>query len=281
MQLTTRSDRLNDERRWEEEYLGGEDDWYALPKEEELKAAADAARKAAQRKVGGWVGVWGWGGGLAEGQLCCVGVHGVWGAFGGVWGWETGGKGVHWLGASLHAEPAPQATPSPAVITPLAFTLCLSLPAPACPLLPLPQFVPRPIRHPLFKNTSMQEAAASLTGDASLPVGQALFRPSMRSTSILCLTIKLPDTIWHLDLEEQGKVGGWGGGWRVAGGGGGCTTVHVHVIWNDLQTATALSDTLCLPTTCCPSAPRQLAHALATRPRPTPPRRTACRPRAA
>ena len=67
--------------------------------------------------------------------------------------------------------------------------------------------MPRPIRHPLFKNTSMQEAAASLTGDASLPVGEALFRPSMRSTSILCLTVKLPETIWHLDLEEQGKVG--------------------------------------------------------------------------
>jgi hypothetical protein len=69
VQLTTRSDRLNDERRWEEEYLAQEDKWYVLPKEEELKEAADAARRAAQRKVGGraaiasWAGL-GWGAAL-------------------------------------------------------------------------------------------------------------------------------------------------------------------------------------------------------------------------
>ncbi len=67
------------------------------------------------------------------------------------------------------------------------------------------QFVARPIQHPLFKNLSMADAAAQLQ-EPGVPVGQAIVRPSTRGAKGLWLTMKLPDGIWHLYIEEQGKV---------------------------------------------------------------------------
>ncbi|KAI3425064.1 hypothetical protein D9Q98_008441 [Chlorella vulgaris] len=68
----------------------------------------------------------------------------------------------------------------------------------------LNQFVARPIQHPLFKNLSMADAAAQLQ-EPGVPVGQAIVRPSTRGAKGLWLTMKLPDGIWHLYIEEQGK----------------------------------------------------------------------------
>jgi hypothetical protein len=131
----------------------------------------------------------------------------------------------------------------------------------------------------------MQEAAASLTGDPSLPVGEALFRPSMRSTSILCLTVKLPETIWHLDLEEQGKVGGWAGGWLAGWVGGWVANVTLYMCCKVICKLPALSlpkfrppTPGLLPNRSLPTLPMPLPLSLAP-PSALPPR--FCRPRAA
>lgn len=97
-------------------------------------------------------------------------------------------------------------------LTPFALpTLPPALPAP-----PVPQFKARPIQHPLFKNMSMQDAAADLSAPG-VPVGQCVIRPSARGPGLLNITMSMPESIWHIDIEEGGKVGGWG----VRGGEGG------------------------------------------------------------
>ncbi|EFN54675.1 hypothetical protein CHLNCDRAFT_58171 [Chlorella variabilis] len=65
-------------------------------------------------------------------------------------------------------------------------------------------FVPRPIQHPLFKNMSQIDAAAQLQ-EAGVPVGQAILRPSRNGIKYLGISIKLPESVWHLDAEEMGK----------------------------------------------------------------------------
>ena len=42
---------------------------------------------------------------------------------------------------------------------------------------------------------------------AAAQVGECVIRPSHTGPMKLCLTIKMPEGVWHLDLLEQGKVG--------------------------------------------------------------------------
>jgi hypothetical protein len=65
----------------------------------------------------------------------------------------------------------------------------------------------RPIQHPLYKNISMADAAALLTTD-EVAVGECVIRPSHTGPMKLCLTVKMPEGVWHLDLLEQGKPPG-------------------------------------------------------------------------
>jgi transcription elongation factor SPT6 len=74
-------------------------------------------------------------------------------------------------------------------------------------------FVNRPIRHPLFKNLSMVEAAGELEHK---DVGECLFRPSAKGTNQLCITIKLhqgPEGpyLLHREIREGPKVGVFSG----------------------------------------------------------------------
>ncbi|PSC69358.1 transcription elongation factor SPT6 [Micractinium conductrix] len=70
-----------------------------------------------------------------------------------------------------------------------------------------PKFKARPIQHPLFKNISLPDAAAELTVD-DVPVGSCIIRPSARSAQFLNVTWKMPESIWHVDIEEKGKTAG-------------------------------------------------------------------------
>ena len=69
-------------------------------------------------------------------------------------------------------------------------------------------FVSRPIRHPLFKNYTMVEAADALAGSE---VGECLFRPSPRGTHQLCVSVKLHDGpagphFLHTDVKEDPRA---------------------------------------------------------------------------
>jgi hypothetical protein len=89
--------------------------------------------------------------------------------------------------------------------------------------------VHRPIQHPLFRNIKMVDAAAELA-EAGVEVGRAIVRPSFAGPRFLCLTMRTPDSVMHITLEEAGKVGRheWVAGWarvdhhldRLAGCGG-------------------------------------------------------------
>lgn len=82
------------------------------------------------------------------------------------------------------------------------------------------QVVHRPIQHPLFRNITLAEAAAELAPD-SVPVGRCIIRPSAtRGPNALNISMKLPLSVWHIEIDEKGKVrGGWDrGSWSVVGG---------------------------------------------------------------
>lgn len=71
--------------------------------------------------------------------------------------------------------------------------------------------VRRAIRHPLFRNLQMADAAAALTAEdggpegGPVPVGTAIVRPG-KSSRGLYLTMRLPaDQVWHLAIQEKGK----------------------------------------------------------------------------
>ncbi|RMZ52752.1 hypothetical protein APUTEX25_000871 [Auxenochlorella protothecoides] len=70
-----------------------------------------------------------------------------------------------------------------------------------------PAFTPRQIRHPLFENISMNEAAKRLMEEGR-PVGSAIFRPSHKGTRNIILSLRMPGgQVWHLDILEGPKVG--------------------------------------------------------------------------
>ncbi|KFM24955.1 Transcription elongation factor spt6 [Auxenochlorella protothecoides] len=70
-----------------------------------------------------------------------------------------------------------------------------------------PAFTPRQIRHPLFENISMNEAAKRLMEEGR-PVGSAIFRPSHKGTRNIILSLRMPGgQVWHLDIMEGPKVG--------------------------------------------------------------------------
>lgn len=58
---------------------------------------------------------------------------------------------------------------------------------------------PVPLNHP--------PPAAPLSHPLLLQVGECVIRPSHTGPMKLCLTVKMPEGVWHLDLLEQGKVG--------------------------------------------------------------------------
>jgi hypothetical protein len=67
-------------------------------------------------------------------------------------------------------------------------------------------FVARPIRHPLYRNISMAEAASEVTRTGVAP-GAAMVRPAARSVRTLHLTMGTPGgAAWHIEIKEQGKV---------------------------------------------------------------------------
>lgn len=70
-------------------------------------------------------------------------------------------------------------------------------------------FIARPIRHPLFKNLSMHEAAAELLERTE--VGEGMFRPHPKGPHMLALTLLLPDgVVQHVDIKEGAKGGAAG-----------------------------------------------------------------------
>ncbi|KAL6771646.1 SPT6 [Auxenochlorella protothecoides x Auxenochlorella symbiontica] len=73
-----------------------------------------------------------------------------------------------------------------------------------------PAFTPRQIRHPLFENISMNEAAKRLMEEGR-PVGSAIFRPSHKGTRNIILSLRMPGgQVWHLDILEGPKGKGTG-----------------------------------------------------------------------
>ena len=71
--------------------------------------------------------------------------------------------------------------------------------------------VRRAIKHPLFKNLAMADAASALTArdggpnGGPVPVGTAIVRPG-KSARGLYLTVRLPENqVWHLGISEKGK----------------------------------------------------------------------------
>ncbi|KAL4442498.1 hypothetical protein ABPG77_005082 [Micractinium sp. CCAP 211/92] len=68
------------------------------------------------------------------------------------------------------------------------------------------KIVHRPIQHPLFRNITLSDAAAELTPD-SVPVGRCIIRPSAtRGPNALNISMKLPLSVWHIEVEEKGKT---------------------------------------------------------------------------
>jgi transcriptional accessory protein Tex/SPT6 len=67
-----------------------------------------------------------------------------------------------------------------------------------------PRVIRRAIKHPLFQNIQMADAASSLV-EGNVPVGTALVRPG-KSSRGLYLTMRQPgDKIWHIAIAEKGK----------------------------------------------------------------------------
>lgn len=68
------------------------------------------------------------------------------------------------------------------------------------------KIIHRPIQHPLFKNVTLSDAAAELTPD-DVPVGRCIIRPSAtRGPNALNISMKLPLSVWHIEVEEKGKA---------------------------------------------------------------------------
>ena len=67
-----------------------------------------------------------------------------------------------------------------------------------------PRVIRRAIKHPLFQNIQMADAASALL-EMTVPVGSAMVRPG-KSSRGLYLTMRQPgDKIWHIAITEKGK----------------------------------------------------------------------------
>ncbi|GAB4816099.1 hypothetical protein N2152v2_003145 [Parachlorella kessleri] len=70
-------------------------------------------------------------------------------------------------------------------------------------------FVSRPIRHPLFKNVSLQDSVAELLAREGAEPGEAVIRPHGKGPHMLALTLLLPDQlVQHVDIKEGAKASG-------------------------------------------------------------------------
>jgi transcription elongation factor SPT6 len=67
-----------------------------------------------------------------------------------------------------------------------------------------PRVIRRAIKHPLFQNIQMADAASALVSE-NVPVGAAIVRPG-KSSRGLYLTMRQPgDKVWHIAITEKGK----------------------------------------------------------------------------